>query len=116
MYIKTCTDTTHKVMWEGFPLFLNGTTDMCRSYHQLSLSICTQETILTKSGSLVDCQNGMLIQLYTVLLIIMHVRGPKDGLTISPLTCIIKVNLHTTKMEKKKKTGFLNRRRNWNFF
>ena len=26
------------------------------------------------------------------------------------------VNLHTTKMEKKKKTGFLNRRRNWNFF
>ena len=29
----TCTYTTHKVMWEGFPLFLNGTTDMCRSYH-----------------------------------------------------------------------------------
>ena len=40
----TCTDTTHKVMWEGFPLFLNGTTDMCRSYHPQSISICTQET------------------------------------------------------------------------
>ena len=31
-------------MWEGFPLFLNGTTDMCRSYHPNSLSVCTQET------------------------------------------------------------------------
>jgi hypothetical protein len=31
-------------MWEGFPLFLNGTTDMCRSYHPQSVSICTQET------------------------------------------------------------------------
>ncbi len=40
----TCTDTTHKVMWEGFPLFLNGTTDMCRSYQPQSISICTQET------------------------------------------------------------------------
>ena len=37
-------DTTHKVMWEWFSLFLNGTTDMCRSYHPQCLSICTQET------------------------------------------------------------------------
>ena len=31
-------------MWEWFSLFLNGTTDMCRSYHPQCLSICTQET------------------------------------------------------------------------
>ena len=39
-----CTDTTHKILWEGFPVFLTGTTDLRRSYHPSSLSVCTNET------------------------------------------------------------------------
>ena len=38
-----CTDTTHKVIWQGFPVYSTGTTDMERHFHPTCLSICTNE-------------------------------------------------------------------------
>jgi hypothetical protein len=32
------------VIWEGFPFFLNGSTDSCRTYHPHSVSVCSHET------------------------------------------------------------------------
>ena len=37
------TDSTHCMIWNGFPVFLTGTTDLGRRFHPFSLSVCTNE-------------------------------------------------------------------------
>ena len=37
-------DTTYKLTWQGFPVFMAGTTDANKSYHPFGLAICTEET------------------------------------------------------------------------
>ncbi|CAF1108888.1 unnamed protein product, partial [Brachionus calyciflorus] len=39
-----CADATYKLMWHNFPVFIIGTTDLNRSFHPFSVSICTNET------------------------------------------------------------------------
>lgn len=36
-------DTTYKIVWQGFPVFMAGTTDWDKSYHPYGLAICTDE-------------------------------------------------------------------------
>lgn len=41
---KMTTDTTYKLIWQGFPVFLVGTTDEQRHFHMFGICICTNET------------------------------------------------------------------------
>ena len=36
-----CADTTHCMIWNGFPIFVAGTTDKGRHFHAFGLAICT---------------------------------------------------------------------------
>lgn len=36
-------DTTYKCIWQGFPVFMVGTTDWDKSYHPYGLSVCSRE-------------------------------------------------------------------------
>jgi hypothetical protein len=37
------TDSTHCMIWNGFQVFLTGTTDLSRQFHPFSLTVCTNE-------------------------------------------------------------------------
>lgn len=37
-------DATYKLVWNGFPVLLVGTTDLYRSFHIFGLAVCTNET------------------------------------------------------------------------
>lgn len=41
--IKIHADATYKIIWQGFPLLLVGTTDLHRSFHPFGVAICTSE-------------------------------------------------------------------------
>jgi hypothetical protein len=41
--IHVVTDSTHCMIWNGFPVFLTGTTDLSRQFHPFCLSVCTNE-------------------------------------------------------------------------
>ena len=38
-----CTDTTYKLIYQGYPVFLAGVTDLQKHFHPLCLAICTNE-------------------------------------------------------------------------
>ena len=37
-------DTTFKLTWQGFPVFMCGTTDLDKRYHPFGLGLCSEET------------------------------------------------------------------------
>lgn len=37
-------DATYKLIWQGFPVLLVGTTDMHRKFHAFGIAVCTSET------------------------------------------------------------------------
>lgn len=37
-------DATYKLVWNGFPVLLVGTTDLYRSFHIFGIAVCTNET------------------------------------------------------------------------
>ena len=37
-------DTTFKLTWQGFPVFMCGTADMDKRYHPFGLGLCSEET------------------------------------------------------------------------
>jgi hypothetical protein len=39
-----CADATYKLVWQGFPVLLCGTTDSKKQFHPFSINICTNET------------------------------------------------------------------------
>lgn len=39
----THSDTTYKYIWQGFPVFMIGTTDWDKAYHPYGLSVCSNE-------------------------------------------------------------------------
>lgn len=41
---KIHTDATYKLIWQGFPVLLVGTTDMYRQFHIFGIAVCTTET------------------------------------------------------------------------
>lgn len=41
---KIHSDATYKLVWNGFPVLLIGTTDSYRSFHIFGLAVCTNET------------------------------------------------------------------------
>ena len=41
--IHLVADSTHCMIWNGFPVFLTGTTDFARRFHPFCLSVCTNE-------------------------------------------------------------------------
>lgn len=43
---KIHTDATYKLVWQGFPVLLVGTTDMHRQFHVIGVAVCTTETAL----------------------------------------------------------------------
>ena len=38
-----CTDPTYKLVWQGYPVFMIGTTDRGCHYHPFGLAVCTEE-------------------------------------------------------------------------
>lgn len=48
-------DTTYKCIWQGFPVFMVGTTDLEKAYHAFGLAVCTNE----KTEDFVFVFNGM---------------------------------------------------------
>lgn len=40
---KLHTDATYKLVWQGFPVLLLGTTDLYRSFHPFGIAVCTSE-------------------------------------------------------------------------
>lgn len=40
---KLHTDATYKLIWQGFPVFLVGTSDMHRHFHMFGIGVCTNE-------------------------------------------------------------------------
>lgn len=38
-----CADATYKLMWQGFPVLVVGTTDMNRKFHLIGLAVCRNE-------------------------------------------------------------------------
>lgn len=38
-----CIDATHKVVYQGFPVFLIGTTDRMRAFHPFGFAMCSRE-------------------------------------------------------------------------
>lgn len=41
--VKVHTDATYKLVWQGFPILLIGTTDSDRKFHPFGVSVCTNE-------------------------------------------------------------------------
>ena len=39
-----CADATYKIIWNGFPIFIIGTTDLRRKFHPISAYVCSNET------------------------------------------------------------------------
>ncbi|CAF4368506.1 unnamed protein product [Rotaria sp. Silwood2] len=40
---KIHVDTTYKLIWQGFPCFIIGTTDMIRQFHPFGFAVCSNE-------------------------------------------------------------------------
>jgi hypothetical protein len=40
---KIHADATYKLIWQGFPVLIVGTTDLDRKFHPICLSVCTEE-------------------------------------------------------------------------
>lgn len=41
---KIHTDATYKLVWQGFPVLLVGTSDTHRQFHMIGIAVCTSET------------------------------------------------------------------------
>ncbi|CAK9297415.1 unnamed protein product [Gordionus sp. m RMFG-2023] len=39
-----CIDSTHKLLWQGYPVLITGTTDKKSAFHPFGLAICLSET------------------------------------------------------------------------
>ena len=39
-----CADTTYKLIWQGFPVLVVGTTDLQRHFHPVSVYLCSNES------------------------------------------------------------------------
>ena len=40
---KIHADATYKLIWEGVPVLINGTTDMDRHFHPYGINVCSNE-------------------------------------------------------------------------
>ncbi|CAF3380895.1 unnamed protein product [Rotaria sp. Silwood2] len=40
---KIHADATYKLIWQGFPVLIVGTSDLDRKFHSIGLSVCTEE-------------------------------------------------------------------------
>ena len=40
-----CADATYKLICQGFPVLISGTTDLQRHFHPVSVSICSNEAV-----------------------------------------------------------------------
>ena len=58
-----CSDTTHKAIWQGFPVFLTGTTDKQRRFHGSNISVCSNETA-TDFELIFRALKGIMSKLY----------------------------------------------------
>ncbi|CAF5115349.1 unnamed protein product, partial [Rotaria sp. Silwood1] len=38
-----CSDATYKLVWQGFPVLIIGTTDLNKAFHPFGLAICSNE-------------------------------------------------------------------------
>jgi hypothetical protein len=40
---KIHADATYKLVWQGFPVFIVGTTDLDRQFHSFGIAVCSNE-------------------------------------------------------------------------
>jgi hypothetical protein len=41
---KIHADATYKLLWQGFPVLIVGTTDLDRHFHSFGMAVCSNET------------------------------------------------------------------------
>lgn len=41
--VHVCTDLSYKLVWQGYPVIIVGTTDMTRQFHPFGMAVCTNE-------------------------------------------------------------------------
>jgi hypothetical protein len=39
-----CADATYKLIWQGYPVLIVGSTDQAKRFHPLGLAVCMNET------------------------------------------------------------------------
>ncbi|CAF4575171.1 unnamed protein product [Rotaria sp. Silwood2] len=59
---KIHVDTTYKLIWQGFPCFIIGTTDMIRQFHPFGFAVCSNEN-QNDFEFIFNCLRGGLLNL-----------------------------------------------------